>query len=423
MKTAITNTLVKSLKPQAKPYEVRDTELKGLLIRVQPSGMMSYYAEYARAKRIRIGRHPEITPTQARDKAKIILAEAHLGNDPMEARRENKIHTLESFVDERYTPWAEAHIKTHEDTIARLKASFPLLLPLKLNEITPWLVEKWRSDRLKLGRKKSTVNRDLNDLKSCLAKAVEWEILEAHPLAKVRRIKEDPTGLTRFLSPDEEIRLRKALDKREDEIRSRRATANDWRKERGYDLYPDLSQMAYADHLKPLVLLSMNTGLRQGELFNLRWSEVDLHNKTLTVRGDAAKSGKTRHIPLSDEAMNILTGWKAQTDNAKGLVFPGKGGKPLDNVTKSWATLLSKEWANISNFRWHDLRHHFASRLRMEGVDITIVRDLLGHTDLKMTMRYAHIGPNHVIDAIAKLKPIVQQDNIHELTASEAGHG
>jgi integrase len=119
------------------------------------------------------------------------------------------------------------------------------------------------------------------------------------------------------------------------------------------------------------VVLSLNTGLRRGEVFSLTWHSVNFQIKTLIVEGATAKSGQTRHIPLNDEALSVLSQWRDQT-KAEGLVFPGKNGHRLDNVRKSWAGVLNA--ANITGFRWHNLRHDVASKLVMAGVPLNMVR-------------------------------------------------
>src|ERR1051325_3986422 len=124
MQALIGNSLVKQLRPAAKPFEIRDTRVKGFLLRVQPSGTMTYYAEYGRGKRMKLGRSDVLAPEKARAHAKDILAGAQFGEDPMEERRLAKAHTLRTFIDEEYEPWAKEHIRTAAATVARLKASF-----------------------------------------------------------------------------------------------------------------------------------------------------------------------------------------------------------------------------------------------------------------------------------------------------------
>ncbi len=401
MQAAISISVVKQLRPATKPFEVRDTRVKGFLLRVQPSGAMTYYVEYRRGKRVAIGRSDVIAPDRARERARDILAGAQFGEDPMEERRLAKAHTLRSFIEEVYEPWAKANIRTSAATVARLNASFAEHLDKKLGDLTAWIVEKWRASRINKGAKPATVNRDLDDLKSSLTKAVAWGLLEANPIAAVKRSRIDNSRAPRFLSPDEEARLRKALDDREEGIRRERDSANAWRAERTYELLPDLRSAAFADHLKPLVLLSLNTGMRRGELFALAWPSVDLQAGRITVHGATAKSGRTRHLPLNSEALDVLRCWRDQSADKAGFVFPGKNGAAFNNVRRSWEGVLAA--AKITRFRWHDQRHDFASKLVMAGVDLNTVRELLGHSDYAMTLRYAHLAPEHKAAAVAKL--------------------
>ncbi len=149
------------------------------------------------------------------------------------------------------------------------------------------------------------------------------------------------------------------------------------------------------------MLLSLHTGLRRGELFNLFWPSVDLVQANLTAHGPQTKSGRTRHVPLNAEALGVLEEWSAQASDDTGLVFPGKSGGPLNNIRKSWIKVLQS--AGIEKFRWHDLRHSFASRLVMASVDLNTVRELLGHADYQMTLRYAHLAPEHKAEAVERL--------------------
>lgn len=96
----------------------------------------------------------------------------------------------------------------------------------------------------------------------------------------------------------------------------------------------------------------------------------------------------------------MLRRWKLNW-GTRTLVFESKNRQPFDNVKKAWRRVLAD--AKIDAFRWHDLRHHFASRLVMEGVDLNTVRELLGHADIKMTLRYAHLASEHKAAAVAKL--------------------
>ncbi|OGT38471.1 MAG: hypothetical protein A3F11_05035 [Gammaproteobacteria bacterium RIFCSPHIGHO2_12_FULL_37_14] len=401
MKATINSSLLTKLKPDDKPYDVRDDKLTGFLVRVNISGKLLYMCEYARGKRITIGRTDVLTPTQARDRAMSILGDAAKGIDP--GKKNTKIDhlTLLQFLDDHYKPWVTEHRRVGHQTLAQLKRCFGDLFGDKpLTEITPVLVDQWRTQRLKKGSKAETANRDIAILKAALSKAVLWGLLTKNPLNKLKMLKTDRSIKVRFLSTEEEKRLRDAAVLRENKVKAEREHANQWRSERGYDLFPDMKQLTFVDHMRPMILLSINTGLRRGEVFSLRWENIDLERATLTIEGADAKSGKTRHVPLNTEALHVLKIWKKQTGNV-GLVFANRDGQRFDNIKKAWLGILRA--AKIENFRWHDLRHHFASRLVMAGVDLNTVRELLGHTDMSMTLRYAHLAPEHKANAVEKL--------------------
>ena len=397
----IGNRLVSGVEPKARPYEIRDSRLPGFLLRVQPSGSLIYTCEYGRGKRITIGPASKLTPAQARDKAREILASVELGSDPQAERKARKARDFETFIREEYGPWFKAHRRTGGMTVNYLLSRFPDLKNKRLPDINAWLVEKWRANRLKQV-KAATVNRELVTLKAALSKAVEWGLLEVHPLAKVKPSKVDHIGRVRFLDASEERRLRDALDAREERHRQDRDRANAWRAQRGYALLPDLRAAPFADHLKPLALLSLNTGLRRGELFNLERRHVDLERDLLTVAGDTDgnKSAKARHVPLNREARAVLWDWITHRQPV-GLLFPGRTGGRLDNISNAWERL--RKAAKLENFRWHDLRHTFASKLVMAGADLNAVRELLGHASLDMTLRYAHLAPEHKAAVVARL--------------------
>ncbi len=312
MKALIGKRLLADIKPREKPFEVRDSKLAGFLIRVQPSGVMSYVCEYKRGKRITIGRTELVTPAQARDRAKSILFAGTQGNDPEPEATPQKAHTLKSFFEEEYGPWYRERLKRGEAELKRLNKNFAEFLEVPLAEITLWNVEKWRTARLKKGIKPITLNRDLAPLKTALSRATDWGFLSESPLARLRPAKADRSPLIRYLSSDEEKRLRDALITREHKLKRGRASGNRWRRARGYRIMPELAERYFADHLRPMVLVSLNTGVRKGELGALKWSDIDLERRIMTVRGDAAKSGQTRMIPLNDEAISVLSHWRQQ---------------------------------------------------------------------------------------------------------------
>jgi integrase len=427
MKAKITAKLIGALKPSEKTYSVRDTDIPGFLVRVTPKGLTVFYVDNrlqgGTRKKYRIGPAANLTIGQARTIAKQVLGEVANGHDPQAAKVEARrvaeveaISTLGGFLAGKYGPWVEVERKTGAATVARLKACFGDLADQPMAEITHWQIEKWRATRKKAGRKQTTLNRDVTALKAALSKAVDWEIIGSNPLAGLRQAKADNASRVRYLDPDEEQRLRRALRGRGSRIKTDRRSANQWRRVRGYSLFPDLDSTTFADYLEPMVILAMNTGLRRGELFNLEWCDIDTGGALLTVQGHGAKSGKTRHIPLNREALATMAAWKAQSSGT-GLVFPSpKTGERMDNISTAWKKLMHD--SEIVAFRFHDIRHSFASSLVMAGVDLNTVRELLGHADLKMTLRYAHLAPKHKAQAVELLS---RPNNVVSLpTALEA---
>lgn len=399
MQTRINNTLIKTLEPAEKQYDVRDTTLKGFMIRVNPSGKMNFVCQYKRGRRINLGQVGVITCAQAREKAIEILNLANQGVDPQKNKKNEKL-TLEEFLNHHYIPWVRSNHKRADKTLATISRCFKQFYRYNLVEINPAIIERWRTKRLNSGVSNATINRDTVAVRSIITKATEWGFLETNTLSKLKSLKIDQSPKIRYLSQEEEWRLRKTLNQREGELKQDRLKGNQWREERGYEKLHEFKEDEFSDHLMPMILISLNTGLRQGELFNLEWDMVDLEKRSLIISGEITKNSSSRYIPLNDEAFEVFQRLNKQNDKVS-IVFPSKDDKPFSTVKRSWATLLKK--ANIEQFRWHDLRHHFASKLVMAGVDLNTVRELLGHSDIKTTLRYAHLAPEHKINAVQKL--------------------
>lgn len=330
MKTSLTQTIIEKATPRKSAYEIRDTRLPGLLIRVQPSGVKTYYCEYRRGSRVKLGRFQTFSVKEAREKAKDILKEVYDGGAPALAiRRRKRAITYDKFLEEHYGPWAFINHVNKTDVVEKVRCGCSEFLAKRLPEITHYEVEKWRMDRKANGLSPSTINRYYTALRATLSKAVEWDFIPAHPLVKMRPLKTDPNLKVRYLSKEEENRLRNALDARERVIREKRNSANLWRYERGYTTLPDMSDWVFADHLKPMIILSMNTGLRRGELFKLTWANVNFDIKQISIIGSTAKSGETRHIPLNQEAFEVLVDWRKQTSISDAWVFTSEVGNHL----------------------------------------------------------------------------------------------
>lgn len=394
MKAKITQKLINSLKPEEKHYRVFDTDQPGFFIRVQPTGHMAYMVSWARNRERSLGRVGTLTLAQARTEAARYLADAHEHGEPLAVtrdRRGSSTPSLREFVDDTYLPWFKAHNKGYAKTLHTLDNNFESIMSQRLDAITGRDLESLRTAWLTAGNKPSTVNRKMGTISGALSRAVDWDYLPSSPLDKIKPLKVDTKGQVRYLSKDETRNLRNALEVREHRACLERDSANQWRAERNKVLFSDLKELAFTDHLKPMVLVSLNTGMRRGELFGLTWPMVNFQSKTITVGGDTAKTSETRHIPMNAETFNTLKAWKDQSGESA-FVFPGLEGGRMEDVKSAWLKLLKD--ACIVGFRWHDMRHDFASRLVMAGVPLNTVRDLLGHTDIKMTLRYAHLAPD-----------------------------
>lgn len=398
MKAVISARLLASGKanPGPKPFEIWDRDLRGFILRVQPSGTRSFLVQLGRGRRVTLGSLGHLTPAQARELAEKVLGNLAHNRPPLAGLDQNEQSSLGAFVESKYAPWVQANRpRTAEYTVDRLKRCFGTWYQKGLCEITPELIEEWKIERFRLGRRPTTVLRDIATLSSVLSRAVKMGKLKDNPIRLVDKPRIDRRPQVRYLTAEEEGRLRTVLAERDNEGKTERTSANAWRRERGKECLPEL--VHFADHLTPAVILSINTGIRRGELLSLKWMDIDTHQKLLTIHGSSAKTGDTRHVPLNSEALQVIENWREQSQDGD-RVFP-----IATSFKSAWAGLLKR--ARIARFRWHDLRHHFASRLAQAGIPLNTVRELLGHGSLAMTLRYAHLAPDQKRDAVAKLLP------------------
>lgn len=410
----ISTELVRRLRHQApsRVTDYRDPKLPGFVLRARPSGIHSWRVQLPDRRWLTLGRVDEVALSDARETAQTRRAQAALG-EAIPSRRPTSELTLRTFLDETYEPWMKTTYGKRTAQVELIRSAFRELLDMRLSEFTTARVDRWRATRkyrhappnaparLKAREvSRSTINRNILALRAALARAVEWGVLSAMPLGKIKRRSEDENAVVRYLSEDEEARLRAALAARDHSRRATRESANSWRRERGYEEWPAYG--VYTDHLTPLVLLAVNTGVRRGELLQLRWRDVDLQRRLLTVRGEGAKTGQTRHVPLNSESVDVMKAWRPVAFEPDSYVFGGAlASQPLVAIRKSWTNVLKA--AKVKGFRFHDLRHTFASKLVMAGIDLNTVRELLGHKSIAMTLRYAHLAPEHKAAAVEAL--------------------
>jgi len=408
--SALTSALISKTKAEPTAYEIRDTKTKGLVLRVQPSGHKSLNYEYrlnGRKKRTSLGSAAMLTLNQARAMAIDVQNSANSGVDVNQQAKLARASTLGAYIELHYTPHAEKNILSAADILARLKRNFEHLYDKAIADINEADIERWRKGKT---CKFQTTRKEFAYLKSVINLAIKkHQIIGAHPLTtyQMEPTLQDNKDLAekklRYLSQDEAARLRLALSTREDNMRVERASANKWRAERGREPLPSLPADQFADHIQPIVLLALLTGLRQGDIFDLRWSEVDMENKQIStvINKTRRKNPNPTIIGICDEAIEVLRKWRL-TSIGNDLVFPSTvTGNRYDDISKAYEAVLLA--ANIENFRFHDLRHTFASWLALGGVDLYTIQRLMTHADIKMTQRYAHLSPDHMRDALQRV--------------------
>lgn len=239
----------------------------------------------------------------------------------------------------------------------------------RLADISPVAISRYKTLRRTDGAKPATIAKELELLRNALNLAIrEWEWLETNPFTKVK-IERPNNKVERWLTDKEEQKLL--------------SHAPDW--------------------LKPIIVFTLNTGLRRGELVGLKWTDIDIFRKTLTLL--KTKNKERRTIPLNNTVLDVLKA-KGNVRPISGFVFASEDGTGLNGQHVYRALKRSAEEAGIAKLRFHDLRHTFATRLVQAGIDLYVVMELLGHKSLTMTMRYAHHYPEslrHGVDVLDRL--------------------
>ncbi|MBU1355686.1 MAG: tyrosine-type recombinase/integrase [Candidatus Edwardsbacteria bacterium] len=314
-----------------------------------------WYIDYifqGRRFRKRIGSSKRVAELTLKDIELKIARKEHLG-----IQETNKI--LFEKYSEEYLKYAKINKseKSYTLNITNIKALNLFFKGKYLTDIKPQDIESYKEERSK-NLKPASVNRDLACLRHMLNKAIQWGYLLSNPMKGIKLLKEPP-GRLRFLSEEEIKRLLQEL--------------------------PAGSKL--------IILVAMYTGMRRSEILNLNWSNVDLKNRILVV--EKTKTNERRIIPINDSLFSQLQELSAKKKSE--VVFA----ECRINLRRNFTDALKR--ANVRDFRFHDLRHTFASYLVMSGASIKVVQQLLGHKDLKMTMRYSHLSNEHLQEAVGKL--------------------
>ena len=277
------------------------------------------------------------------------------------------IPTFAEFAD-KYLELVSIHKRGHKVEgyiIQTLKTVFGRL---RLSDLTSEDAEKFKAARTRQVRP-ATVNRELTVAKHILSKAAEWKLIQNNPFRGVRNLRVSKCS-ERVLQHDEENKLLHACDR----VRSL--------------------------HLRPVVVMALNTGMRRGELLSLEWAQVDLVERKIRVLNAKSSSGE-RVIPMNATVYDLVS--KLAKRAASPLVFPSnrKSGCTILDLKKGFKKAV--RLAGIRDIRFHDLRHTFATRLVQAGIDLITVQHLLGHAKITMTARYAHSPSEAKIAAVGRL--------------------
>ncbi len=235
-----------------------------------------------------------------------------------------------------------------------------------LFNISPHKVFSYQSKRLAAGVGNATVNREVTCLNNLLNTAVLWKRIKSNPIREVPRLKESP-GRLRYLTIEEINRL--------------------------------LENCPPPPHpLRTLIIVALTTGMRKSEIFKLKWEYIrDDRFFILPV----SKNNSVRVIPLNNTLLRTLESLPRVSE----YVFLGRKNKPFVDLKISFKEACSK--AGIEGFRFHDLRHTYASHLAMKGVHMRALQELLGHKTIQMTQRYSHLSPEHLQKAVKLLDDII----------------
>jgi len=406
--------------PPDKPREIRGQN-DHLILRHQPSGYLGLYVELGRGKRERLCNAGDIldpghtlTMKMVKARATSIRGQVADGRN-FKSERDNAaaIPTLTEYLDGAYADWVSIHRRSGEATIARIKSAFDGFLTHRLDTITPDKLEPWKARRLKKVRRE-TVNRDIASLRAALSRAEKLLTVKKkgftfeNPLADVELLQVDKNREpVRALTAEEKGDLITALTARDDDKRAGRHRGNRWRVERRIAEMPGIGK--FADVLTPAVIVSLETGLRRGELFALQWPSVDFRGKSLRVEGETAKSYETREIPLNKVALSTLRDWWLQLGQPdSGYVF-SQNDMPIQDLKKSYHGVLAKAGierrpAKGQSVNWHSLRHTFGTLLGAANVDGTTIMKLMGHVKLSTTQRYLHTDDKRKREAVKALE-------------------
>lgn len=357
--------------PHRKRLDLWDETIAGFVLEVRPSGNRTYGLRYnddaGRQRQVKIGNYGDITFAQAKDAAKRLRSEAVLGGNPALRKKTKKAIGTYAELAAQHLEHARATLRRPENTEAVLRVH---LLPrwgkVRLDEITAQDIGRWFGQLRDRGLAPATIEKIRVTFSRSWELGRVWQVAgaETNPVRLVPRRRFN-NARERYLNADEAARLFKALEASEN------------------------------PQLKAIVGLLLLTGARKRELLNAQWQHVDLNRRAWFI--PTTKTGKPRHVPLSQAAMDIIESLP-RFDGCPWLLPNPKTRKPYDTVKRAWET--AREAAGLPGLRIHDLRHSAASFMINAGIDLFAVGRILGHADHQSTMRYSHLANDTLMAAV-----------------------
>ena len=345
-----------------------DADIRGLMLEYRPTNMGTWYFrakdEHGKIKMIRLGTLAEMDMLEARSHAyelqKFVGQGGTLGE--LDAHSVNRL-SFGVFIEKHYLPHAKARKRSWQTEVGILRRHIlPIFSGAKLKAITRFALSRWLESLRDKGLSPATCNRALFLMKYVFNCARRWGFIAESPARDVSVLPGEEFR-ERYLSEEEARRLLNALDAEKDR----------------------LAALA--------VKLLLFTGARKSEILAARWENVDVARRILTV--PLSKSGKARHIPLSDAALQVLAEIKSQSE----WLFPSsQKDSHISSIFAAWDRVRTK--TGLKDVRLHDLRHSFASFLVNEGCSLYEVQRILGHQNPKVTMRYAHLAQKSLLRAV-----------------------
>lgn len=362
-----------------KRVTVSDLVCEGLSLELRATSQGSWRFRFSfggRQKLLTIGQLRDVTLSKAREKAFVYRDQLAMGIDPSDGTHRNSHNqcpSLDDFVEKYYLPHIRSYKRCVTADITLLKNHLlPAFGQTRLNAIKDIEISRFIHHKIGVGYKPAYCNRFLVLLGFIYNLAIKWDIVGVtrNPVRNVSLIKVN-NKIERFLSRDEATLLMDAI------------------------------KVSPNPLLRFFVPLALTTGARKRELLDSKWEDFDFERRVWVI--PMTKSGRPRHVPLVDAAIDQLAELKkflptileqASFFDCPWLFPNPKTGKPFQSIFHAWDSARRK--AGLSDVRIHDLRHSFASALVNNGVPIYDVQKLLGHRDIKTTERYAHLAPERL---------------------------